>query len=282
MKAQVLISVAKKEIMDNIRNKWVIILSVIFALLTIVASYFGSLFSSGWQDLGLTIASMSSLVQFLISIIALMLGYAAVIGEIERGSMSSLVSLPATRLEILAGKFLGLGVVLSLTIGVGFGVAGVVIAVLVPNVNYGEYLGFIGLTVLFGLVFLSLALFFSTLFKKRSSAMGGAVLMWFFFNMILPMVFTGLLIAAVGLENLFSGDVSSAPAWYYGVQLLSPVAMYGAVVGMMAGPVASVTQQAVPMRYPSFYSPIVLVGVMVLWIVVFFLLAYVKFNKTDI
>ena len=58
---------------------------------------------------------------FLISIIAFMLGYATIIGEIERGSMSALLSLAATRFEIVVGKFLGLGSVLCFTVLVGFG-----------------------------------------------------------------------------------------------------------------------------------------------------------------
>ena len=84
-------SITKKEILDNIRNKWVIILTIIFTALTLLASYAGSIMSSGWQDLSGTIGSMIALVQYLISIIALILGYSAIIGEIESGSMNSLL-----------------------------------------------------------------------------------------------------------------------------------------------------------------------------------------------
>ena len=87
--------ISKKELMDNIRNKWIIILTIIFTSLTLVVSYFGSIYTNGWQDLGTTIQGMSNLVTLLIPIIALMLGYAAIIGDIEKGSMSSLLSLLA-------------------------------------------------------------------------------------------------------------------------------------------------------------------------------------------
>ena len=75
--------VAKKEIMDNIRNKWIILVTVLFAALTLLASYAGSIFSEGWQDFEITVGAMSGLVQIFISIIGLMLGYAAIVGEIE-------------------------------------------------------------------------------------------------------------------------------------------------------------------------------------------------------
>ena len=128
MRSNVILSIAKKEIMDNIRNKWIILVSVMFAILTIVVSYFGSMQSQGWQDLGLTISGMATLVTFLVPIIALMLAYATIIGEIERGSMNSLLSLSINRYEIVIGKFLGLGGVLCFTILVGFGTAGLIIA----------------------------------------------------------------------------------------------------------------------------------------------------------
>ena len=161
--------IAKKEIMDNIRNKWIIILSIIFFLLTLVVSYFGSLYSEGWQDLDITISGMMNLVQFLVPIIALILGYAAIIGEIERGSMSALLSQPTSRIEIVLGKFIGLGSIISITIIAGFGIAGFIIALNVTNTNFIDYLIFIASTILLGLIFLSLAIFFSTLFKKRLS-----------------------------------------------------------------------------------------------------------------
>ena len=162
-------NIAKKEIMDNIRNKWIILISIIFASLAILVSYAGSM-GQGWQNLVFTVIGMLALVQILIPIIGLMLGYAAIVGEIERGSMNSLLSLPVTRFEIIVGKFLGLGAVLTSTIIFGFGVAGIIIAVNLPSVNYAGYLIFIGATISIGLVFLSLSLLFSSFFKRRTAS----------------------------------------------------------------------------------------------------------------
>jgi Cu-processing system permease protein len=195
------ISIAKKEFMDNIRNKWIIILSTLFAVLTIVFSFFGSVFSTGWQDIGGTISSMMSIVNLLVPIIAIILGYSAIVGEIERGSMGSLLALPTTRLEIITGKLIGLGGVLSTSIIIGFGIAGVIIGLNVPDPDILAYLVFIAATILLGLVFLSMAIFFSTLFKKRSSAIGGAIFLWMLFIIIIPLVIQGMLIVDIGVEN---------------------------------------------------------------------------------
>jgi len=268
--------IAKKEIMDNIRNKWIIVLSFIFALLTLVTSYFGSIFSTGWQDLGATISGMMSLVQFLIPIIALILGYAAIIGEIERGSMSALLSQPITRLEILLGKFIGLGSILAFTIIIGFGVAGIVIALNVPDVNFINYLIFIGSTILIGLVFLSISLFFSTIFKKRTAAIGGAIFLWFLFNMILPMIYVGVLVASVGIENLMSGEL---PSWYYILTLSSPLSVY-TTFNILA--LRITLQGELISSFPKFFSAELMILLLLLWIIISLLLAYWRFNKKDI
>lgn len=278
MELNIIFSIAKKEILDNVRNKWIIILTIIFASLTLVVSYFGSIFSQGWQDFGVTISGMMSLVQFLIPIIGLMLGYAAIIGEIEKGSMSSLLSLPADRLEILLGKFFGLGGILSFTTFIGFGVAGIIIAANVSGVNYADYLIFIGSTILLGLVFLSLALFFSTLFKKRSTAMGGAILLWFLFNMILPIVFIGIMAASISFESIASGGF---PDWYFTLELFNPLSVYSALISLNVGPVSTM-QGALSISYPSFYSSGLMVLILIAWIVVSLILAFWRFDKRDI
>jgi Cu-processing system permease protein len=281
MQTNVILSIAKKEIMDNIRNKWIILVSVMFALLTLVVSYFGSLGSNGWQNLGNTISGMTQLGSYIISIVAFMLGYATIIGEIERGSMSALLSLSATRFEIAVGKFLGLGAVLCLTILVGFGVAGMVIALNVSNVNYLEYLAFIGITMVFGLVFLSVALFFSTVFSKRSTALGGAIFLWFLFTIILPIVFVGLLATTIDFTKITMESTIVVPDWYHFLNLFNPNSVYTSFITITIGPVQSSTGAGF-IPNPSWYSTGLLMGVLLAWIIVFFVLAVWRFQRKDI
>jgi ABC-type transport system involved in multi-copper enzyme maturation permease subunit len=210
-----------------------------------------------------------------------MLGYATIIGEIERGSMSSLLSLSANRFEIVVGKFLGLGAVLCLTILVGYGVAGIVIAFNVSNVDYLEYLIFIGLTMVFGLVFLIVALFFSTVFSKRSTALGGTIFLWFLFNIILPIVFVGLLATTIDFTQITTASILTVPDWYFVLNLFNPISVYSSLIGITIGPVQSSTGSGL-IPNPSWYSTDLLVGVLFAWIVVFFILAVWRFQRKDI
>jgi len=270
-----IILIAKKEIMDCIRNFWIITITAIFVLLTLIESYFGSVFSTGWHDFGATISFMMLSVEWIVPILAFMLGYAAIIGEIERGSMSALLSMPINRVEIVFGKFLGLGGVLSLSILLGFGSAGAIIGIMIPNANYGEYLSFILSTVLYGLVYLSVAIFFSTLFKKRATALGGAIFLWFFFNMILPLVLLGIAVAGKALPDIINGNV---PDWYYVLQLINPTSVYSALVSLNVGLELMETVG----EYPTFYTTELLVTVLIIWITVFLILTFWRFRRKDI
>ncbi|MEA3457248.1 MAG: ABC transporter permease subunit [Candidatus Thermoplasmatota archaeon] len=272
--------IAKKEIMDNVRNLWIIIMTIIFAILTIAMSAVGSYFSEGWQSLEITVALMMSIVQLLVPIIALMLGYAAIVGEVEKGSMSMMISLPVNRLQIVIGKLMGLGGVLSFTILVGFGIAGVVIGFMVSNVNVIEYLIFIIATILIGLVYLHVAFFFSTLFKKRSTALGGAIFLWFFFNMILPIILLGIAWGGAALSDIASGTV---PDWYFLIDLINPMSVYSALVFLNVGGGLPSAGAAMPqLQYPGFYTSGLLVLILAVWIVGFGALSYWRFSKKDV
>ena len=281
-------SITKKEILDNIRNKWVIILTIIFASLTLLASYAGSIISSGWQDLSGTIGSMIALVQYLISIIALVLGYSAIIGEIESGSMNSLLSLPTTRNEILLGKFFGLGTILSISILSGFGLAGVIIGLNVGSVNYGEFLFFIAASILMGLIFLSIGFCISTIFKKRSSAMGAAIFTWVFFAIIWLLIVGAIVIATN--PDLMNIDPSESPEdlemdipeVIYISDFFNPISAYSRLITLNVGTIDSTSYENIDLRPPDYINSINMFITMCIWLFTFLLLAFWRFNKKDI
>ena len=263
MDFKAIFSIGKKEFMDNFRNKWIIILSIIFAMLVVIVSYFGSQgFGQDWSSLENTIGGLEGIVTLIIPIISLMLGYAAIVGEIEKGSMSSLLALPVNRYEIILGKFLGLGGVICSTILIGFGISGIIIALNAPSSDYTPYLSFIGISILIGLAFLSVSMFFSTLFKKRSSAMGGAIFLWFFFSIIWQIILVGVLFAAI-----MSGGITEStniPGWFFPFLLANPLMVFSA-----AG------FPGAPSIYWRMLSP-------TLWIIIPLLLTFFRFKRTDI
>ncbi|MEA2053974.1 MAG: ABC transporter permease [Candidatus Thermoplasmatota archaeon] len=278
MDCRAVYSIARKEFMDNWRNKWIMAVSAIFLILTLVISYFGSMGAegTGWRDLDVTIMGMIMLVTLLVPIIGLMLGYATIVGEKERGSLELLLSYPVGRIEVLAGKFLGLGAVLSVANFAGFGVAGVVIGVNVRGVQWGNYIMFILASILLGLVFISVSMFFSSIFKKRSTAMGAAVFLWFLFEMIWNIIIAGILTAQYGVGKVVDPNFM-APNWFYVASLINPVKAYSALVSLTIESVKNIAG-----NIPSFVNIPFTLTILFSWIIAAFVLTYYVFNKKDL
>lgn len=118
--------IAAKEFQDRLRNRWVLVIGVVFAAFALLIAYFGGAQQGavGFKGIELTIASLTSLVIYLLPLIALILGFDAIVGEKERGSLDLLLSMPITRLELLLGKYLGLAGALAVATLGGFGLAG--------------------------------------------------------------------------------------------------------------------------------------------------------------
>jgi len=214
--------VAKKEFMDNVRNRWIVAISGVFVALTLVISYFGAAAAqgrTGFQGLEDTVTGMISIASLLVPILALMLGYAAIVGEREQGSLLLLLAMPVTRLEVALGKFLGLGAVLAVSIVAGLGVSGAVVVAAAGAEGIAGYLAFIGGTIVFALAFLSLALLMSTVARRRSTAIGLAVLTWFLLAVIFDTVLFGLFIATGGTFSLAGGTIN-LPDWFFAAELI--------------------------------------------------------------
>ncbi len=129
MEFKPVLTVASKEFWDRIRNRWVLAVALVFAAFSVVIAYFGSAQQGmvGFRSIEVTIASLVSLVIYLIPLIALLLGFDAIVGERERGSLGLLLALPITRFELMLGKYLGLALALTLSTLIGFGVVAVLL-----------------------------------------------------------------------------------------------------------------------------------------------------------
>jgi Cu-processing system permease protein len=101
----------------------VVVVAVIVSLFALAIAYLGSAQQGavGFRGIEVAIASLVSLVIYLVPLIALILGYDSIVGEKERGSLELLLWMPITRFEILLGKHLGLSGALACATVLGFG-----------------------------------------------------------------------------------------------------------------------------------------------------------------
>jgi Cu-processing system permease protein len=220
-----IITVAQKEFMDNVRGKWVLFLTAVFIILSLIVSYFGATQTggaAGLQGFRATAQGVLGLSGTLIPILALMLTYATIAGEREAGSLQLLLTMPVTRNEVVLGKLAGLGAVMMVSIAGGLGVAGFIIAAVAGTDGWDLYALFILGSILFAFAFLAVGLFFSTLVAKRSTALGLAVFLWFFFNLIWGLLMFGLAYLAGVPFNFEPGVGLVFPDWWWAADLISP------------------------------------------------------------
>jgi len=272
-------SVAKKEFADNVRSKWIVALIVIFAVMTLLASYLAG--ASAGQALGgmeETVLSLMSIAGILVPLIAIMLGYAAISGECESGSMGILLSYPIRRVEILVGKIVGLGFVIVVSTVVGFGMGGIAIAATTGTESGLAYMAFIGYTILIGFIYLSMSILFSSIAKRRTTSLGMGVVL-FFWSMIYGMIIFGLYYATGGnVSDFFTGSFSF-PDWLWVSIVFSPMDMYQMAVMLAFG----ITEMFdVRIEAPWFFTSALIALVQVLWIEVSLVLAYFFFEKRDV
>ena len=197
-------NIARKEFSDGLRNRWLLAISLLFAVLAVGIAWLGAAASGqlGFTSIPATVASLASLATFLMPLIALLLAYDAIVGEDEGGTLMLLLTYPLGRGQILLGKFVGHGLILALAVLMGFGCAMLAIALLVEDIEIGLLLWAFGRfmvsSTLLGWVFLALAYVFSSKVSEKSSAAGLALGVWFLFVLVFDLALLALLVFSEG------------------------------------------------------------------------------------
>ena len=93
---------AAAELKIALRNRWVAIATAMMALFALVLSAAGSAPTGelGVDKLSVTVASLTSLAVYLVPLVALLMAFDAVAGEVERGTLPLLLTYPVARAEI--------------------------------------------------------------------------------------------------------------------------------------------------------------------------------------
>jgi Cu-processing system permease protein len=196
-----ILHVAKKEFKDGLRNRWLVSITLIFAVLALGISYFGAASSGtiGLTSMSTTLASLSSLAVFLIPLIALLVSYDSFVGERESGTLLLLLTYPISKTQLLIGKFVGQGSIIALAIILGFGSAAVLLAIQLQDLNViTKFTRFIFSAIMLGLSFTAIAHLISLISSEKSKAAGLALITWFSYALIFDLVLLALLVSLDG------------------------------------------------------------------------------------
>lgn len=274
-----LFAIAGLEIRMGLRNRWVLATTVLMAVLALSITTLGSV-PTGTVDAGafsVSTASLASLTIFLVPLMALLLSYDTIVGDIDQGTMLLTLSYPISRTGVLLGKFIGQSAIIAFATLVGFGLAAIVSS---TSLNVGptvaEWLDFARLIVsasLLGAAFVALGILCSSLVRQRGAAAGLAVSLWLVFVIVFDLALLGALVA--GLDSLVNERVFAA------LLMLNPADVFrmlnmGAVEGsgLVSGMAEASAEAAI--------GTSVLWLSLILWLVAPLLLAIAAFKRKDI
>jgi len=270
-------SIAKKEFLDNFRNKWTIILTIVFVLIMLLFSYVFGIEEEGiFGNMESTVLGLLASSSLIIPIIGIILGYSTISGEAESGSLYVLLSYPLRRIEILIGKVLGLGSVIAFSTLIGFGIGGIIITISSgDNASWLSYFSFIGLTIMLGLIYLNLSILVSSICKSRARSIGGGILI-FFWSIIYGIIVSALYYATTpnATERLREIRLTGeAPQLFYNSAVFNPGDLYSYTVTKVFNSDAYIG---------DFLNLGNMLVFLIIWLIVPVILAYIFFRRRDI
>ncbi len=283
-----LLVVARKDYEDAIRSKTLWVVTGLFVVLTGGVAYFldsiaGALAGEGME---LTATDFVFVVripgEWLLPLVAVLVGYKSVVAERESGTIKLLLSLPHTRRNVLLGKLAGRVGVVATAIVVGFAVAAVIVAAR-HTLAVVPYVVFVVLTVVYAAAFVALAVGFSAAVRSGSRAVAGAVGIYALFGFnpslwdVLPLAINYV------LNGEFLFDTVRGPEWAQAISLLSPKSAYNtAIAGFMPGESAFRQAGGGTTDLPIYLSEWAALVVLGLWVVVPMAIGYWRFQRADL
>lgn len=195
-------AVAATEFRLAFRNRWVLLSTLAFTLFALALAFLGSGPSGALKAdaLTLTAASLSTLTVYLVPLMALLVSYDSIAGEIERGTLALVLATPLKRGELVVAKFCGHLAVLALAIAIGYGIAGAVIAGVHGYTDAGlvAWARLLSTAVLLGAVFIALGMALSGLPRQTGTAAALAIGAWLILVVLYDLALLGAVIVDQG------------------------------------------------------------------------------------
>ncbi len=205
------------EALERLRDRWVVVISVLFALLASAVTMYGR--KAGGNAGALIGPSLVTLASLFVPLVALVLSQDAIVGERDRNTLGLLLSLPVRRAEVVFAKFVGRGIALVVAVSIGIGTASVV-----AGGGAGDtLLTLLGPTLLLGLAFLSIGMLISSLVARPVTAASLVVVTWFFMVFFYDLGILGLIVATDGgvSTSTVTSLVFGNPAGLYRAQMMA-------------------------------------------------------------
>lgn len=177
------VAVARKDFQDASRSYLLWGLTGLFVVLISLAAMLLGYFVEDATSTGI-LQIVHLLFQYVIPLIAIVISFGAIVGERESGSLKILLSLPHSRQDVIFGKVLGRSgaFVVPLVLGMLLPAAGMI--VVGTQFHAPKYFGYLLLTALFGVAFVSISTGFSASLESRFRVLLGVLGFYFVFDIL--------------------------------------------------------------------------------------------------
>jgi ABC-2 type transport system permease protein len=268
------LAVTRNDVRESLRSKGPWVLTAGFLLGFIGLAY--AIAELAEPDFELYLDATSAIIALLLPLVGVILGYQAIITERESGTIALLMSLPHSRGDMVAGKFLGRVTVFSVAFLVGAFGGGLFVVVQYTSFDPARYLLFILTALVYGLAFVAIATALSMALSTSRRVIGAAfglyvlsVLLW---NQIVNIV-------VVILFRFRPRALVDLPLWAESAKFLNPRTTFVYLVGEWLDIGGGPSELVVDSQW--FAAPAVAVVVLFGWIVVPPLIAYFPFDRME-
>lgn len=204
------LTIAATEIRIGLRNRWIILSSLILLAFALILVLLGSAPGGEVKTDAVTVvvASLSTLSVYLVPLIALLLAFDAIAGEIDRGTLQLVLASPASRGAVLVGKFLGHVAVLGIAVSFGYGIAGLVAYFANGGGDASAFVGvgrLIASSMILGATFIAIGYIASASVRQTGTAAALAIAIWLFAVVLYDLALLGGLLASQ--DGVFARDI---------------------------------------------------------------------------
>ncbi|UVE51165.1 ABC transporter permease [Haloferax larsenii] len=304
-------SVARKDFRDALRSRWLMGLTVFFALLIggSTVLFYGVLLKGAGANseslFGLTTApgglfsfSYAGMLGFVLALIALVTAHGSLIDERESGSLKLLLSLPNSRRDVVFGKLVGRTLVVVASMLVGFVIALFAMLFTGAQVAFVSFAGQVALSGLLATAFVSIGIWLSASSNTPRQALFGTIGLYFIFAVLWSTV-------ATGIPRLFNWAAGKVPGidpmaaeqivlTRLFIKYLNPLRAYETLIAQLYGSAAAarlfkaglqeslVLQPILKESIPVYLSGPFILVVLLAWIAIPPILGYRSFQKSDL
>ena len=231
-------TVAGWEYRNSVRAKWVLVMAAIFGVLSLTVTLlaFRTVRELGLAGIGPASASLVNLGVLLPSLMGLLLGGGALVGAREQGILAMMSAQPLKRSSIATGAFIGLTGSIWTTLGIGFGVAMLIMSGVARGSEVPALVTLIGATLGVAMSSVAIGVAVSAFASSRVQAVAAAVGLWIVLSLGVDLTLAALapsvhmgpsgLLAAILLNPLEAGRILALLGTNFKGTALGPFGAY--------------------------------------------------------